>query len=39
MNAVYASFFSDAFPTRTTIQPARMQPGAPAIRLSVVAVR
>jgi 2-iminobutanoate/2-iminopropanoate deaminase len=39
MNAVYASFFTDAFPTRTTIQPASTQPGAPGIRLSVVAVR
>jgi len=39
MNAVYATFFTSAFPTRTTIQPAATQPGAPAIRLSVVAVR
>ena len=38
MNAVYASYFPDAPPTRTTIQPAPTQPGAPGIRLSVVAV-
>jgi 2-iminobutanoate/2-iminopropanoate deaminase len=39
MNAVYASFFTTAFPTRTTIQPAPTQPGAPGIRLSIVAVK
>lgn len=39
MNAVYASYFNTAFPTRTTIQSAPIGPGAPAIRLSVVAVR
>jgi 2-iminobutanoate/2-iminopropanoate deaminase len=39
MNAVYASFFTASFPTRTTIQPAPTQPGAPGIRLSVIAVR
>lgn len=39
MNAVYASFFSSAFPTRTTIQPATTEAGAAGIRLSVVAVR
>ena len=38
MNAVYASYFPDAPPTRTTIQAAPTQPGAPGIRLSVVAV-
>lgn len=39
MNAAYASFFTADYPSRTTIQPAATQPGAPAIRLSVVAVR
>ncbi len=39
MNAVYASYFDTAFPTRTTIQPAAPAPGAARVRLSVVAVR
>lgn len=38
MNAVYATYFPDAPPTRTTIQPAPTRQGAPGIRLSVVAV-
>jgi enamine deaminase RidA (YjgF/YER057c/UK114 family) len=39
MNAAYATYFPAAPPTRTTIQPAPTQQGAPGIRLSVVAVR
>jgi hypothetical protein len=38
MNAVYATYFPGAPPTRTTLQPAPAAPTAPAIRLSIVAV-
>jgi len=38
MNAVYATYFTAAPPSRTTLQPAAASPAAPAIRLSVVAV-
>ena len=38
MNAVYATYFSAAPPTRTTLQPAPAASTAPAIRLSIVAV-
>jgi enamine deaminase RidA (YjgF/YER057c/UK114 family) len=39
MNAVYATFFPTAPPTRTTIQPGASVAGAPALRMSVVAVK
>ena len=38
MNAVYATYFGSAPPTRTTIQPAPTLPNAPALRISIVAV-
>jgi 2-iminobutanoate/2-iminopropanoate deaminase len=38
MNAVYATYFPAAPPTRTTLQPAPAAATAPAIRLSIVAV-
>jgi 2-iminobutanoate/2-iminopropanoate deaminase len=38
MNAVYATYFPAAPPTRTTLQPAPAAAAAPAIRLSIVAV-
>jgi len=38
MNAVYATYFTAAPPSRTTLQPAATSATAPAIRLSVVAV-
>ncbi|MGD0580682.1 MAG: Rid family hydrolase [Bryobacteraceae bacterium] len=38
MNAIYATYFTGAPPTRTTVQPAAVSATAPAIRLSIVAV-
>jgi reactive intermediate/imine deaminase len=38
MNAVYATYFPAAPPTRTTLQPAATEATAPALRLSIVAV-
>ena len=39
MNAVYATYFPAAPPTRTTVQPAAKSATAPGIRISIVAVR
>ena len=39
MNAVYATFFPESKPTRTTVQPAKTAPGRSLVGISAFAVR